>query len=326
MRTIQKVSSFIQGDEMNFDHLASFLSENGKLNIRSMASINRNVFYLKAFNGKAFILKRHHKKTRMEQQWNFFEQIKSPDIISFEHFPNQKKFIYDGSDYWTISPYVRGKKLNYLVEKDRTESLQTLRIFHEQAKGINVLNPLKKDTFYLRWYKRLQLFKETDYVFREYHFDSLFEDIVQTTEQQLQIVSGFGWDRIERQAKMDGKWIHGDVASHNFIRNQKGIYIIDFDLLLCAPELYDYIQLGQRFLPYINWDLSKLLSYNMVEDKYKKAWLLAILIPSDVLREWIHFLYHTSDNSIHNYLSEMEMDWMKRQSFLNSAKLMLKSM
>lgn len=326
MRTIRKVSSFIQGDEMNYDRLSSFLYKNGMLDTRDMNSINRNVFYIKTFNDKSFILKKHRNKTRMEQQWSFFEQIKSPDIIPFEHFPNQKKFIYDKSYYWTISPYIRGKKLNYLVDKDRIESLETLKKFHGQASGINVLNRLKKDIFYLRWYKRLQTFKKTYYIFEDYHFKSLFEDIVQTTEKQLQIVSEIPWNRLEQKAKINGNWVHGDVASHNFIRNQKRIFIIDFDLLLCAPQLYDYIQLGQRFLPYINWNLNRLLSYNMVEERYLKAWLLAILIPSDVLREWIHFLYNTSNRSIHNYLSKMEADWLKRQSFLNSAKLMLKSM
>lgn len=309
---------------MNFDHLSSFLSRSGMLEVHNMTKINKNVLHLKTSNNESFILKRHRNKSRIEQQWNLFDQIKSPIIIPFERFPNQKKFIEDSDFFWTLSPYIQGRKLNYKVERDRRASLQSLEAFHEHTSGIKVDNPLTKELFYMRWYRRLHIFKKTDYIFREHNFESLYTDIVQTMEKHLQFVSEFAWVKMEQLARVNGTWIHGDVASHNFIRDQKMVYLIDFDLLLCAPQLYDYIQLGQRFLSYINWDLDKLLSYNMVEEKYLKPWLSSIFVPSDVLREWIHFLYNGSNSSIHDYLSRMEVDWINRKIFLKFAKSMLK--
>ncbi|WP_164668491.1 phosphotransferase [Virgibacillus doumboii] len=309
---------------MNFDRLSSFLYNTGMLEILRITSIKNNVFYLETKGEEKFILKKHRNQAKVEQQWIFFEKLNLPVVIGFERFPNHKRFIKDNGQYWTISKYIKGKRLNYADEEDRQETLQTLQTFHEHSSGLKIPEPLKKELFYKRWYKRLQTFRKTEYIFIEYQFNSLYKDIVQTTEHALEIISEYPWNRLEQQAVAYGTWIHGDVASHNFIRGRNQLYMIDFDLLLCAPQLYDCIQLGQRFLPYTDFDLYKLLSYRMVEEQFLKPWLYGISVPSDILREWINYLYRTPERSVHNYLQTMHSNWMKRQSFLKEVRSMLK--
>ncbi|SFA69061.1 Phosphotransferase enzyme family protein [Lentibacillus halodurans] len=308
---------------MSINRLSSFLQKKGMLQPRHMTSVNKHVFYVETNHRERLILKRHHNHSRVEQQWNFFEQQSSYIPVPFQRFPNQKPFLYDNGMYWTISPYIPGQKLNYMAERDRVEALKSIQTFHNETEGIKLRYPLKKEIFYIRWYKRLQNFRNTESIFKEYGFLGLYKDMVQTAEKHLQYVSAYNWFELERAARKSGTWSHGDVASHNFIRYSGRIYLIDFDLLSCAPPLYDYIQLGQRFLPYLNWNAERLLSYKIVQNKYLKPWLHALFIPSDVMREWLYYIHSSPGRLMYGYLARMKEDWVKRQSFVKNAQNML---
>ncbi|WP_176555824.1 phosphotransferase [Virgibacillus ndiopensis] len=310
-------------DELKINRLSSFLYQEGKVNVANIVPIKANVFLVKTSDGNKVILKKHRKKEDVDQQWDFFDKLSTSIVIPFRRFPNGKKILISNGYYWTIAPFIEGTKLNYAINDDRKACLATLRAFHERAEDIRVTNPLRRKLFYKRWYKRLQSFKNTRDYFLNYGFENLFKDIVQTTETQLRLVSELPWERLERKAEEKRVWIHGDVASHNFIRS-RDVYMIDFDLLGQSPQIYDYIQLAQRFLPYLDWNLDKLISYRMVEDSQLKFWILAMTVPSDVLREWLHFLSRNSTMSMEEYLTNMENEWIKRQEFLKNAKAMLK--
>src|SRR5699024_7598119 len=152
--------------------------------------------------------------------------------------------------YWTITPFVEGEKLVYAYEKDRQRGIKALRRFHKDAKTVVISSPLKRKLFYVRWRDRLETFKKTKNYFVKHGFTTMYQDIVKTSESQLYNVSKLPWRRLEQQARKKGEWAHGDVAGHNFIYG-RDTFLIDFDLLAATPILYDYIQLGQRFLPYL---------------------------------------------------------------------------
>ncbi|OZU89837.1 hypothetical protein CIL03_01480 [Virgibacillus indicus] len=304
--------------------LSSFLYQEGKLEVDKISFIKPNVFRVATIKGENLVLKSHRRKDVMEQQWAFFERMNYSNAVSFKYFPNEKMFIADKNNYWTIAPYIRGEKLNYNRKTDRQKAVEALKNFHSKATGIYIQQPVYRELFIIRWIQRLSLFKKTEHLFAENGFKSLYKDIVQTMETQLRYLEQFPWHFFEKEALQKGSWIHGDSASHNFIKNSQ-VYMIDFDLLHCTNQLYDYIQLGQRFLSYLNWDLDELLSYRMAEEMELKPWLYAILIPSDLLREWLYFLKSDSSTPIEEYLSQMEQSLSNRASFLKKAKLVLKS-
>ncbi|MBT2215139.1 phosphotransferase [Virgibacillus dakarensis] len=313
-----------QGDEMRIDRFSSFLYQKGRLDCTEMKPVKSHVFRIKTPKEEEYILKKHAKPKILEQQWDFFEQLPASVVVPFVRFPNGRKYIKHNQYFWTLAPFIDGDKLNYATADDRQAALVTLRQFHQDAKSITVQNPIKQQLFYIRWSRRLSTFKKTEHHFLKYGFETLFRDIVRTTKLHLELVSQLPWREIEQRAEEKMEWVHGDVASHNFIRNSS-VYMIDFDLLSRSPVLYDYIQLGQRFLPYLNWDFDKLLAYQMVSERQLKLWINAILVPTDVLREWLHFLKRVSANSVYHYLSRMEREWLMRHSFFKKAKLMLKS-
>ncbi|WP_047979712.1 phosphotransferase [Ornithinibacillus contaminans] len=311
-------------DDNRINRLSSFLYVEGNLLAKKLYSIKQNVYFLEASTGECYILKGHLDAANMKQQWDFFEAIRSPVIVPFVRFPNGKKEISIGTNYyWTISPYIPGRKLSYQIEEDRERAVRAVKQFHHHASGIYLHNTLKKPLFYKRWQSRLYKLKETEAIFHQYGYSTLFDDILLTMKESIEIVSGFPWYQDQLEAEQKGMWVHGDVASHNFIQNERS-FIIDFDLLHCTTPLYDYIQLGQRFLPTIDWDVEQLLAYDMIDDEKLEQFLYSVFIPSDLVREWLHFLSKRGLTSVESYLQTMEMEWIQRKKFLTNSKIMVK--
>lgn len=320
----QQVNRNNKRDEKRIDRLSSFLYQKGKLDCKTIQPVKSHVFHVMVQNGTHYILKKHANLDVLEQQWRFFDQMQSLVVVSFERFPNRKRYIKHNGYFWTIAPFIEGEKLHYAYEQDRRRSVRALQRFHQDARTVTIKHPLKRRLFYLRWADRLKAFRETESYFFNHGFATLFRDIVKQTENHLYNVAQLPWSRMEWEARKKGEWVHGDVAGHNFIHG-RNTRMIDFDLLAATPVLYDYIQLGQRFLPYIAWDIDTLLDYQMVPETETSYWVQAMLVPADVMREWLHFLKNHENEAIGSYLAKMEIDWIERQYFLKKASLVLKS-
>jgi hypothetical protein len=317
------LSNQLSRDDQQFNRLSSFLYWEGNLEAKKIHPIKRNIYYIEDASGEKYVLKGHSNTSNMRQQWEFFDRIQSRNVVPFVRYPNGKKEITTGTNYsWTISPYVSGRKLNYQTVEDRKRVMILLKKFHAEANQIFVRKLLRKQPFYKRWHARLYRFLETEQIFERNGYLTLFNDISYMMKKYLEIVESYSWYKDQLDAERKGLWVHGDVASHNFIQNGK-TYMIDFDLLHCTPQIYDYIQLGQRFLPHINWDLEQLIGYEMVEDDELEKFINSVFIPSDLVREWLHFLTRKRRVSIADYMKTMEIEWISRKDFLNKARLFL---
>lgn len=310
---------------MNLDRLSSFLWHAGGLETKKIVTIKRNVLQLETVNEKKIILKAHKHKGNLLQQWYFFQQLNTSIVVPFIHYPNGSKWIQDREDYlWTISPFIEGRSLHYAYDNDRNAVVMALKLFHQQASQLHTDQIVKKEVMFRKWYYRLLQFKQTEVLFTEFGYQSLYRDIVHITVTYLKTINTIPWHILHRRAREKGTWIHGDVAAHNFIQNEQ-LHMIDFDLLACAPQLYDYIQLGQRFLPYLDWEMDRLLAYEMVDETELPIWLLAICIPSDVMREILYLLPKNKTSKLPAFFEKLEDDWIKRKSFIRTVELMVKS-
>ncbi|WP_284139711.1 MULTISPECIES: phosphotransferase [unclassified Virgibacillus] len=320
------MSNRYKGEEMTHHRLSSFLLSEGGLSVQYVRKIKQHVFHIETVNEKEYIVKAHANKKNVMQQWDFFRQVSNPHIVPFIFFPNGKRTISLQPFTWTLSPFIRGKKLRYAKASDRQEALETVQKFHAQASGIFIEKRLKRRLLFERWYDRLLSFQKTAHLFAENGYTALYKDIVITAEHFFKKNMRFPWKTMQQEAEQKGQWIHGDVASHNFIHTRKTTCLIDYDLLQASPHIFDFIQLGQRFLPFLNWDLSALISYHMVDEEAIPKWLCAIAIPSDVMREWMYFLPEATDDKLKTYLEEMEQDWEARKNFFRKTEKMVKSM
>lgn len=314
-------SKDIRRDELT-NRLSSFLWKEGKLNIKKVSGIKAHVLLMETQNNQKYILKRHKNREVLLQQWDFFKSIHNEFVIPFYPFPNGREFLSYRNNYFTIAPYTEGEKLNYKSAEDRKAAVYTIKNFHREARNIYLKRPVTRKHFLVKWHDRLLAFKQTEDLFYKHGFDFLFKDIVQTTAFQLQLLSQFPWKLLENRAQRNGTWVHGDVASHNLIQTAKQTFIIDFDLLHCTAQIYDFIQLGQRFLPYEKWEIEELTKYNMIPENQQKMWAYAVAVPSDIIREWLHFL-NKKPADVSKYLTSLDQEWTYRQYFFKSIRKVL---
>ncbi|WP_407269580.1 phosphotransferase [Radiobacillus sp. PE A8.2] len=312
-------------DDSFIDRLASFFKESGWLNINFVKPIKNHVLYTVTEDGNAYILKGYRSKRILEQQWQFFEVVDRTSY-TFIRFPNGSQYIKGYGFYWTMSPYIKGESLDYSVEEDRIAAVETIANFHHSSAGVVLDHPRLNPPLYLKWKSRIGRLEATELILKKHGYTALYQDIVTVMNMLLERFSQLDWHVIEKKAVDLSTWIHGDVASHNFLRdNKKQVHLIDFDLLSLSPQTYDYIQLGQRFLPYLESDLHTLLNHslsNKVADK--ETWLLGVAIPADIIREWGYFLQsEPMEEDINDYLIQLTEEWMQRKKFVEAVMLML---
>src|SRR5690625_1888540 len=159
------------------NRLSSFLLKEGKLNMKRTAVIKSHVLLIETKDNRKYILKRHKSKDVLLQQWNFFNVIESEFVIPFHAFPNGRNFLMYRNNYFTIAPYIEGRKLNYKFAEDRKEAVNTVKSFHEKARNVYLKRPVDKKFMLVKWYDRLLVFKQTEELFNKYGYAYLFKDI-----------------------------------------------------------------------------------------------------------------------------------------------------
>lgn len=322
-----KVNNISNRGDSYVDRLVSFFHKEWSSSFKVKKKIKEHVFLCEA-EGERWILKAYKSKRSLSQQLSFFKKWKSnnPMWVQFSSFPDGRIVKEWDQKYWVIMSFVSGQPLSYKKEEDRKEALEVIQAFHHQSERVQIKRPILRDPLYLRYYQRLKNLEETESYFTQFGYQWLYLDIVQTCRKLIHKYEELPWSSLEDESLTNGTWIHGDVASHNFIRRPDGLVcLIDFDLLSFSPQVYDYIQFGQRFIPWYEDKESDFISlfepYVNVQDPF---WQKGVVFPADILREWIRFVRNSHNPAeIKSYLKYLEVDWKRRKKFVKSFISML---
>ncbi|MCT2537976.1 aminoglycoside phosphotransferase family protein [Aquibacillus koreensis] len=314
-------------DDSILNRLASFLYHEGGLIVTQVKQIKDRVFKVWTNEGESLILKGKPSLTGLVQQWDFFQEIESAFICKFTPFPNGKRMLHGLGFYWVITPFIEGEQMCFDKPEDRHDVLEVLKLFHKDAEGIELPNPILRQPLYARWNGRIEKLEKMRPLMQQLGYHAFYKDLLYMTHHKLNRFKAIDWHLFEADAVEKLKWIHGDVASHNFIRGINGkVYMIDFDLLSLSPPIYEYIQLGQRFLPSLTWDVSSLMSYCIWEDEQMiQTWLLGITVPSDLIRDLWYFINGNRNvKEIDSYLDRLTNSWYHRLEFVEHVEEMLR--
>ncbi|WP_084778741.1 aminoglycoside phosphotransferase family protein [Sediminibacillus massiliensis] len=307
------------------DRLSSFLKSQGNLTVKGLSHIKHDVYQINT-EGSKYILKGNKDYHILDQQLEFFKRCSYPILIRFVSFPNGEVFLYGFGLYWTLAIFQPGRGLDFSSLDDRVEAVSAIRMFHDDCKGIELPAPLIRPPLYLKWEQRLKRWKISKETVIQLGFEKLWKDIWEESAKQLNILHKLDWYGLEKKAVEELTWIHGDVAAHNFLHDgaSGNTFLIDFDLLALSPQIYDWIQLGQRFLPYMSHDIGNLKRELAMDSE---DWIVCannIAFPSDLIREWWVLMSEESPriNCI-SYLDRLSIQWEWRRDFLKEARSML---
>lgn len=299
----------IRGDS-NQDRLFFSLLEKGIV-VNNHQFIKENVCFLNTTKGKKIIKGFRTIETlffQFEFAWNLKQKSHSLPIVCYEYFPNGESYFKYRGYYWALMPFLEGNPLNYRDDNDQKAAFSTLIDFHKINKGFSVYGTTKRYTWQLfsQWVPRMNRFSEViERVPGPYR--PMFNELLNWGRYSLRQLADEPIAAMESEALQAKQWIHGDVAAHNFIRaSGHHVHLIDLDLVAIAPRAYDYLQLVNRILVSNDWNLQDL--YNHVSKSHESLslrwFLLALIFPSDLFREWGKWLRgrtHLTQQFLLNY-------------------------
>ncbi|MBP1914907.1 thiamine kinase-like enzyme [Lederbergia galactosidilyticus] len=250
----------------------------------------KNMVWKVSTQNQDWILKGFSSLETFKRQVSFTEQLKKSGFTQIYSF-HPKPFVQENKVFGLIQfiEAKKGRKVSYSHESDIRDVCFLLRKYHHAT--TNLSNVVKEQIPVFeqinKWKKRLIDYRYTLPLYSQHPLRSHLNYFAELGEWAL--------DKLQNQAAFFKEEpnciIHGDVASHNFIRDKNGqLWLIDFDLIALAPPHIDYLQLSNRVLPHLGWDVERLFSFQTLQPfKTKEAFLTALVYPTDIFREWLHF-------------------------------------
>lgn len=270
--------------------LLLFMNKKSGIPFNYIKRLKQGVWLLSAHNDQ-WIVKEFPTKSKLVQQIALTNELIKHDFNqTYTFIP--KPFTMENRVFGLIQ-YIKpavGKPFDYSQVSNIVDVIQLLTHFHDTTSQFTTSFRGQIPLFQQlnKWEKRLEDFKQSIHVHKYIkaysHLNKLFYYGELALEKMNDDPSFFHQEPC--------CIIHGDVASHNFIRRPNGtLCLIDFDLISIAPRHIDLIQLSTRILPSLNWDADRLFSLPVI-NKYNhiRPFLAALLYPSDVFREWNYFI------------------------------------
>lgn len=273
------------------------------LRVKNIKAIKHNVWVAAACEG-CWVIKRYRTFFEAMRQAVFMQALRKAE---FAHAPaiytaiGQNGVFFFEDAFWVMQTYISdAERLSFSRQQDIADGLELLQTYHSIT-GVLINIPLFQAMIpyyhlYSRWRRRYYDF---------YAHLSLIERImdkediawaIQHAEYCLSTLAGY----MPFLAAESVTIIHGDVASHNFLRAKKGkVYLIDYDNISIASPGIDYLQYANRILPYLQWSFSQLYRFPLFSFWLTKPWFLhALLFPADIMREWRFALQHNKQLSV----------------------------
>lgn len=228
-------------------------------------------------------------------------QIDLTELLHLKGFSNTYSFhpvhrhgpLIIGNKILGVLPYIdqtEQNKFHYRTARNRHDALELLAQFHETTSDFTHLftNRLKPYNQIEKWERRLTRFKRKIKRLNWPIANQYMDHYINAGEWALEIM----YKEKDFFNEEPHVILHGDVVHHNFIRGKDHkLYLIDFDLMSIGPNHIDFLQFCNRILSPIHWSVERLFTYRILSPyKNKTPFLAALIFPSDLFREWNHFM------------------------------------
>lgn len=321
-KLMMKTDQLIFRDDFNRNRLFFRLSEETKLIIHSYTKIKHNLYKILTEEG-LYILKGYTEPGNLDSIIHFSQLLHKSGFhtgLMYEKFKDGSFLLNEQGIVWVLLKYISPKrKFSFSKEKDREDGLLTLQKFHHHSKTIlpNLPHDLPKENTVAKWQNRLRIFESHGPILTKWFNPHVISEIVYYSHLSL---NSLAKDYVES----DEVVLHGDVASHNFIRAADNkVYLIDYDLLSVGSAEWDFVQYASRILPFIKWSGSLFQIHSKLIDMGKDhSWFrTALSFPMDILREGNHFSKSIGDERMPNSFANLSYfisTWELRKHFLTN--------
>ncbi|WP_197284271.1 phosphotransferase [Bacillus sp. CHD6a] len=317
---MMKTDQPIFRDDFNRNRLFFRLCRETKLAIHSYSKIKNNLYKIQSEDG-LYILKGYSEPGNLETIIEVSQLLHKNGFLKglmYEKFNDGSFLLVEKELVWVLLKYIVPKrKFSFSKTEDREDGLNTLQNFHQHSKALLPILPsgLPQESTVVKWQNRLKIFESHVPFLSKWFNPQVISEIVYYSHLAL---DGLMKDYVETEKVI----LHGDVASHNFIRAADNkVYLIDYDLLSIGNEEWDYVQYASRILPFIKWNSSLFQTHSfLIESGKGQPWFrTALSFPMDILREGNQFSHTSGDKKMPSSfanLSYFVSTWELRKQFL----------
>ncbi len=315
-----------KGDDDYFIRLLSYFRSQFNETIMDMVPIRKSVILLKTTQN-TYMLKGYPTNNRLKLQEAFTTTLRKEGFLKTYGFvhPNIKEpLIFEGT-YFGCIEYIPPNKMpfSFHTQRNRREGLEIINEFHQVTSTFESrYRTLIPNAFIIeKWKDRAKLFLKNFRTLKYFINENFLEEMLDWAKWSLS-----GMEK-HRDFFLNEPYVilHGDVAHHNFLRDQNGkLHLIDFDLISIGPPVLDYLQYANRILPFLDWSFERLELYPIFDELLEeKAFLYALAYPADIFREWNRMIREKSysDHVKYNQIMDLTIGhFYSRKKFIDSLK------
>ncbi|MFX3624544.1 MAG: phosphotransferase [Ectobacillus sp.] len=270
------------------DRLFSFLHAH-RIPAQKIIQLKPSVFFVQT-DLYMYILKGYNTYGKMLQQLYI---LKSLQHIAFPYtsyiraFPEGRLYIKFDGKFWLFTDYIEHTApFSFVSAKNRGDALTLLNTYHQYARRLpyQLLLHVPFQRWLSKWNNRTWKFY--------HHLRKILFYVDKEVANQCLRWAFFALSELSHISMccLPHTILHGDIVEHNFVRGET-LYLIDFDCVSFGPVMYDYLSYCYSVLPCINWSFEALYQYKELHPFLnQKPFLLSLIFPGDILREWSHFL------------------------------------
>ncbi|MBS4176211.1 phosphotransferase [Lederbergia citrea] len=286
--------SFIEERDGFDNRLLLFLKKKSGIPFINIKRLKQKVWLLSS-TYENWIAKEFSSESKLTIQIAFTKELVDNGFIRTYSFHPQR-FIVDNRIFGLIQYIEPVSENNFHYGNDNhiSDSLQLLAHFHDTTSKFtsSFKNEIPNFRQIGKWNRRLMDFY---YSMNEHKLSPAYSYL-----QQFSRIGEWALNKLQDDelffTSKPHCIIHGDLASHNFIKGKDGtLYLIDFDLISIAPSHIDLLQMCNRVLPALNWSSDRLFSLEQIRIyKETRPFLAALVFPTDIFREWNYFANSTA--------------------------------
>lgn len=309
-------------DDFNRNRLFFRLAHETNMNILSYNKIKDNLYKILTDDG-SYIIKGYYEYGNLDSIIHFSRLLHKSGFhngLTYEQLGQGRYVMDEQGRYWVLTRFLSvTRKFTYLKNEDRMDGLMALQDFHHHSKKVlpDLLPGIPVETTVQKWKTRLNLFEQNAPFLSKWFNPGVISEI--------QYYSHLALDALPSNFKdTEAVVLHGDVASHNFIRSTDNkVYLIDYDLLSIGNAEWDYVQYASRILPFLRWDRKLFGSHSFLEELFNKhpwCWT-ALFFPMDILREGNSFSQSMDGEGVPSSYANLSFfisTWNHRKQFLTN--------
>lgn len=268
--------------------LLLFLKKQTGLPFEEINPIKKGVWLIRT-KKKKWVVKEYISKERVLTQIDFTNELQRHGF--WQTYLFYPKVFQKNQKYLALIEYIEPSfsSFYYNQQTNIIEAILLLDKFHNTTKKLvhTFHHKIPENNQLAKFENRLDQFHQSIRLYRVHSAYSHLKTMYQYGEWAINKLHNY-----KAFVKSESPVIlHGDVASHNFIKSTNGhLYLIDFDLISIGSPAVDFLQLSNRILPYLQWDGSRLFTLPRVNDfAHSLPFLIALVYPADIFREWLHF-------------------------------------